>query len=348
MNTDGTVLMVTASNQAVRVAHYAADGSELRAVQLDGERYSRAQTVSDGVILFGAENDQPVAAFIDLEFNVTEVELTLPQNTTFASTIGLSRRGNESFYTGTALDAAGESRVIFWDMTGTPSEQIDATNIWARKTSGESMLVDTEQGTALIVRDEALAALLGIEVDTPAVASQIPAFGNRGLTDVSITEVVQRGDEIFLSVISVNESGALVHTMLVGSLEQFPSPWQNFQNRFDVNESQQVSPIDALLIINRLRNPDRVLGAKDLNDLNRLFRYDVNGSGTVTPSDALLVINQLRIIRGSAEGESTVAIREFDAATQGPWIGSDGVFETVGSEEQLRKGRRDLSERKHR
>jgi hypothetical protein len=53
---------------------------------------------------------------------------------------------------------------------------------------------------------------------------------------------------------------------------------------FDLSGDGLVSPLDALLIINRLNQP----GAADD------FRFDVNGDGELSPLDALLVINRLQ------------------------------------------------------
>lgn len=72
---------------------------------------------------------------------------------------------------------------------------------------------------------------------------------------------------------------------------------RNPNNPLDVNDDTQVSPFDALLVIN------------DLNDLMQAegedspFYLDVNGDGRISPFDALLVINELNASR--AEGEPT-------------------------------------------
>ena len=68
--------------------------------------------------------------------------------------------------------------------------------------------------------------------------------------------------------------------------------WQNTDNRFDVNGSGTIEPLDALLVINDLiRNGSRALPAKSLDDTGPL--RDVNGDDFLSPIDALLVINSL-------------------------------------------------------
>ena len=86
------------------------------------------------------------------------------------------------------------------------------------------------------------------------------------------------------------------------------SPWQNPENRFDVNDNGSVAPLDALLIINELN--ERSIGDVDTGQLpippvtpkvpdptpqvEGSARYlDVNGDGYVSPVDALQVINAL-------------------------------------------------------
>jgi hypothetical protein len=76
----------------------------------------------------------------------------------------------------------------------------------------------------------------------------------------------------------------------------------NFEYPLDTSENGFVSPIDALLVINRLNgeNDNRVLGLAD-----RLV--DVNADGIVSPLDALLVINYLNA-SSESEGESSVEV----------------------------------------
>ncbi len=79
------------------------------------------------------------------------------------------------------------------------------------------------------------------------------------------------------------------------------SQWQNSTNRHDVNNDSEVSPIDALLIINELN----ARGSRDLTGTNFVPPpfVDVNGDSTVSPIDVLLVINYLNSLRGGGEGE---------------------------------------------
>lgn len=68
------------------------------------------------------------------------------------------------------------------------------------------------------------------------------------------------------------------------------SPWHNALNSLDVNADRLVTPIDALLVINRLN----AIGAGPLAEGETAFPYiDTNGDRVASPMDALLVINYL-------------------------------------------------------
>jgi len=77
------------------------------------------------------------------------------------------------------------------------------------------------------------------------------------------------------------------------------NPWQNPNNRFDVNDDGFVTPNDVLLIVNNLnaRGPHTLV-----DEPTPPFR-DVNGDGLVTSNDVLQVINEINSRAGS-EGES--------------------------------------------
>lgn len=80
------------------------------------------------------------------------------------------------------------------------------------------------------------------------------------------------------------------------------SQWQNPTNRHDVNGDAEVSPIDALLVINDLN----LRGSRSLASTNFVPPpfIDVSGDGSVSPIDVLLVINYLNARNGGGgEGE---------------------------------------------
>lgn len=89
-------------------------------------------------------------------------------------------------------------------------------------------------------------------------------------------------------------------------------PNQNHNHRFDVNADNDVTSLDALLVINRL---NQATSESDGNDAlwlgNEDGFFDTNGDYRITALDALLVVNHLG--DRSAEGENLVASTEFSS-----------------------------------
>lgn len=84
-------------------------------------------------------------------------------------------------------------------------------------------------------------------------------------------------------------------TLIVETLESrllMASDWQNAVNPRDVNASGLVTPLDVLLMVNKL-NADQggLLPTRGLGSQEPLC--DVNGDGLLTPLDVLLVVNAL-------------------------------------------------------
>ena len=69
-------------------------------------------------------------------------------------------------------------------------------------------------------------------------------------------------------------------------------PWQNPRNSLDVNDSGQITALDALLVINGL-NTRLVITPTLPEPFDPVNYVDVNADGALTPLDALLVINYL-------------------------------------------------------
>jgi len=114
---------------------------------------------------------------------------------------------------------------------------------------------------------------------------------------------------------------AALKEMLVDAAMTSQKPWRNADNPLDVDHSQSVVALDALVIINRLNST----GAQDLpppttSQLTPPF-YDCNGDNQVTALDALQVINFLNGVASAGAGEG-----EGDAAAMdGPAVESDAI-----------------------
>ncbi|MEL6105156.1 MAG: tandem-95 repeat protein [Planctomycetota bacterium] len=81
---------------------------------------------------------------------------------------------------------------------------------------------------------------------------------------------------------------------------------QNPNLNADVNNDGNVSPIDALLVINRLARAGVSSIPVEPTDVGPPF-FDVNGDRRITPADALAVINELARRASGGEGEQIVA-----------------------------------------
>jgi len=86
------------------------------------------------------------------------------------------------------------------------------------------------------------------------------------------------------------------------SIEFSNNGWQNPANRYDVNDDNSVTPLDALLILNYLAWSFRQSDASQPAEFQAPY-YDVNGDGMVTPLDALLVLNSISHQNRQGDGE---------------------------------------------
>ncbi len=107
------------------------------------------------------------------------------------------------------------------------------------------------------------------------------------------------------------------------------SKWQNPRQALDVNADTFISPIDALLVINKLNDPRF---ERDLTKSNFVPPpyLDVNGDEQVSPLDALLVINFLNSARsGAGEGEGEA---DLSATTYAMMVTPQQMIATVGTQ----------------
>ncbi len=84
--------------------------------------------------------------------------------------------------------------------------------------------------------------------------------------------------------------------------------WHNPQMALDVNKSNSVEPLDALIIINFLNEIDATLPAGIVGEPE--FFWDTSDDGFVSPIDVLLIVNELNSRNGGSEGEASILRRE--------------------------------------
>lgn len=92
------------------------------------------------------------------------------------------------------------------------------------------------------------------------------------------------------------------HRVVVRSSSE--SDWQNPRDPYDTNDSGDIKPSDALVVINYLNSVGQ--GLLPPNPGIPPFWYDVNGDGSATPLDALRVINYLNLAGAGGEGEGPI------------------------------------------
>ncbi|MEE2934360.1 MAG: dockerin type I domain-containing protein, partial [Planctomycetota bacterium] len=90
----------------------------------------------------------------------------------------------------------------------------------------------------------------------------------------------------------------------------------------DTNIDGEVTPLDALLVINTLGTMD---DSSDSLNRDRITLTDVNRDGQVTALDALQVINYMSRQRENGEGEATVSLA---------WVTEDQVATDIEAEEE--------------
>lgn len=92
------------------------------------------------------------------------------------------------------------------------------------------------------------------------------------------------------------------------------SPWQNPDEPLDVNDDENITPLDALIVINHLNRTGGgalPIPSSDPSQPPPPF-LDVRGTGAVSPLDALVIINHLNRA-SSASGEGEIIAAAVDA-----------------------------------
>jgi hypothetical protein len=106
----------------------------------------------------------------------------------------------------------------------------------------------------------------------------------------------------------------------------------------DVNNDGSVSPIDALLIINRMARQSNSGEGESGSTLSSTYYTDVNGDRETSAIDALQVINYLARRANSRESESVIAPVAVPSVASNPVDStnvSDSVFADLSEDGKL-------------
>ncbi len=122
--------------------------------------------------------------------------------------------------------------------------------------------------------------------------------------DLELTFGPLPADAQFIEVRTLDDRWDVASEVYRDTLFVVPS-WQNPDLIWDVTADGIVSPIDALLIINRL-NEGQAGALGEPNDLGVPPFLDVSGDGSLSPIDALLVINHLNQAASNASSSGSI------------------------------------------
>ena len=131
-------------------------------------------------------------------------------------------------------------------------------------------------------------------IDMPMIAPRVTIFNDA--FDIPTSTTDENGSR---RLQTVDPFGLVTSVQLIAAAP----PWQNPANRLDVNNSGNVSSLDALIISNYLGSNGNGTGSVTIPHPAPAptFFYDVNGDGLVTALDALQVINSLGVPGGPAD-----------------------------------------------
>lgn len=127
------------------------------------------------------------------------------------------------------------------------------------------------------------------------------------------------------------------------------SPWTNPTRALDVNNDGFITPIDALVAINRINDKSRGPGQLPAIQAGQLppYYYDTSGDGSLTAIDVLQIINRLNSGRGGAQVTAALSndtapagLKNSDGITSDPSMGgqvtvSAGLSALVSLQAQL-------------
>ena len=235
-----------------------------------------------------------------------------------------------------ALEVQDDGTVIYEPLDGFSG--VDVFEYTVADDSGqqsEQATVTLRVGAAPVTQGVMAGTSMDLPVDIDALSAIIEGIGdptsviilsgpNNGNATVSASGSIRYSpnagflgtDEIVFTIASASGFVSQPTTISIMIVE---SRLQNPISHRDVNASGTVTPIDALLVINKLGR-DGLAGSIPVESSDRGPNfYDANGDMTISPRDALAVINEiaLAINSGLSEGES-VSPTPLSAMIDGP------------------------------
>lgn len=140
----------------------------------------------------------------------------------------------------------------------------------------------------------------------------------------------QQEIELTIDVQDIGGTFESVSQTFVITVLENSSPSHNDDNPFDVDGSGEITPLDALIIINYINEH----GVGEITNFDPRFDLDVNGDGIISPLDILLILNKLDAIRQQQQaGVSGEKPSGEQIPTANP-RGSDLIAKETGKENE--------------
>ena len=273
----------------------------------------------------------PPTALDELAEQTVEFELTIPEpGRDLFTANGLPTLGGDGVLRFTAAPLAHGQVVIdvvAVDSLGARSQPVELT-ITLADILDPPLVSDDRVGTYrgdpleidLLAGAQATTAEIdseSIEIVIEPVAGELLILGGGRVRYVAAANAA--GEDHFSYRISdiegrVSESATV--TILLAT-----SPLQNPLRYGDVNADGNLTPLDALLILNRLAQAQREgisggVPVQMLVDESPRFFYDTDGNGRIEPLDALLVLNQIARNNRQNRAEGLVFAPAWESAMQ--------------------------------
>ena len=265
--------------------------------------YTTTGTATAGVDFSGTQNDVVIPAGQD------SVTVIVNPTVDFADeddeTVILTISPNSAYDIGSSFSATGI--ILDDDIAGAVENRIVVINDIARAFT----IPGDNRPTAVLFRAESNAELSVIPIGTSSFSESVilldqdlNTLQDSATGDALVTNIL--GDSLYALIFSARSTETFY---LVQSSAGFDSLTGSVNTNLfqpaDVNADGEATPIDALMVINRL-------GAAEGEAAGFSGYYDVNGDNQITAIDALQVINELQRNNTTAEGEAIGSIASIE------------------------------------
>jgi len=179
------------------------------------------------------------------------------------------------------------------NVTAVPSVPEAPQSIGLTNRSVTELIRGDEVGT-VTVNGQSIAGRYAASVDD----SRFEISGN--LLKLRDGDYLSRADQhearIVITVVDLDGYHPAYSEPFTITVRENPNPFHNPANPLDVNGDGQITPLDALLILNAISQNQ---GGGNIEQFPVTgYYWDVNGDGEITPLDALLILNYINLQQG--------------------------------------------------